>query len=156
MRGSTDYDFILSIALFAVVYVSIFTFLPYMTLSSSDQQDLLFHESDYLSSVLIKSPGYPKNWTDVNNVVKLGLSYYETTYYPNILDYDKVQNLTGVTCNSLRAKSDIDLNFSINVKADYNYNCTGSIPDYARRVDRPVQIYNGSSYEPAVFQLYVW
>ena len=155
-KGNTDFDFILSIALFSIAYVSIFTFLPYITLSSSDQSDFILHESDYLSTILVKSPGYPKNWTDINNVVKLGFSYYDNTYYPNILDYKKIESLTGVTCNSLRTKTEIDLNFSINIKADISYNCTGTIPDYARRIDRTAYTFNGTHYIPTVFQLYTW
>ena len=155
-RGSTDFDFILSIVLFSMAYFSLFTFLPNMTLSSSDQSDLLLQESGYLSTVLVKSPGYPENWANINNADKLGFGYYNITYYPNILDNDKVQSLTTVTCNSLRAKTDINLNFSINVQTTTGFNCTGTIPDYARRIDRAVYTFNGTHYSPAVFQLYVW
>ena len=159
-KGTVDYDFILSIGLFAVAYVSLFTLLPYINISSVDSADSLLQESNYLSTILVKYPGYPKNWTSINNIKSIGLSYYDnTTYYPNILDLTKIKQITTASCTSLKSTTGITINLLINIKLNNgsNYNCTGTKPNYSREIQRPVMVYdNNGNYESGILELYTW
>ena len=159
-KGSIDYDFILSIGLFAVAYISLFTLLPYININSVASQDHLIQESDYFSTILTKYPGYPKNWTSISNVKSIGLSYYDNvSYYPNILDLTKIKQITTASCTSLKTKTEITTNFLINVKLNNgsSYNCTGTKPNYSREIQRPIMVYdNNGNYEPGILELYTW
>jgi|GEM_PF-2365341 len=159
-KGSVDYDFILSIALFTIAYISLFTLLPYINISSVNSEDNLIQESNYLSTILVKYPGYPKNWTNTNNMISIGLSYYDNiSSYPNILDLNKINQITTTSCNSLKPKTDVTTNFIINIKLNNgsNYNCTGTKPSNARETQRPIMIYDyNNNYKPGVLELYTW
>ena len=158
-KGSVDYDFILSIGLFAIAYVSLFTLLPYINSTSITTQDNLIQEANYLSSILIKTPGYPKNWTSTSDVYSLGFCYYDnTSYYPNIIDLNKVKALTSVSCSSLQEKTEVKTSFAINLKLNNgtSYNCTGSVPDKARLIERKVMVNANKIYMPGKIELYMW
>ena len=159
-KGTVDYDFILSIGLFAVAYVSLFTLLPYINMSSIDSADSLLQESNYLSTILAKYPGYPKNWTSISNVKSIGLSYYDnTTYYPNILDLTKIKQIATAGCTSLKPKTGTTINLLISIKLNNgsSYNCTSTKPNYSREIQRPVMVYdNNGNYEPGILELYTW
>ena len=160
MKGTVDYDFILSIGLFAVAYISLFTLLPYINISSIDSQDNLMQESNYFSTILAKYPGYPKNWTSISEIKSMGLSYYDdVSFYPNILDLNKIKQIATANCNLLKPKTEITANFLINIKLNNgsNYNCTGTKPSYAREIQRPIMVYDyNGNYEPGTIELYTW
>ncbi len=160
MKGTVDYDFILSIGLFAVAYISLFTLLPYINISSTDTQDTFLQETDYLSTVLVKYPGYPKNWTATVDMKSIGLAYYDnTTTYPNVLELTKIKAITSTSCESLKPKTGTTMNFIINIKLNNgsNYNCTGTKPNYSREIQRPITAYDGNgNYYPGTLQLYCW
>lgn len=159
-KGTIDYDFILSIVLFVIAYTSLFTLLPYINTSATDTEDYLIQESNYLSTVLAKYPGYPKEWTDTSQVQSLGLSYYDnTSYYPNIIDLKKAQAITKVNCSSLKPKTAATIDFYISIKLNNGtyYNCTGTKKNYSREIQRPIMLYNDDgNYYPGVLELFTW
>ena len=76
---------------------------------------------------------------------------------PNILDYTKLKAINGTSCDSLKSKTIMNVNFKINVKTSKaNFSCTAAAPASARLIERVVSVYNGYNYESGVLQLYMW
>jgi hypothetical protein len=157
MKGDIDYDFIFAFVLFLSMYLSVFNIIPFLTISSNEEPDSLSMEASYLSEQLVKSPGEPFSWNTVSSNENLGLAYYFYTYKPNVLDYSKLLAINGTSCDSLKAKTIMNVNFMINVKTQKaTLNCTGTPSSTARLVERIVTVYDGYGYWPGTLQLYVW
>jgi hypothetical protein len=151
-------DFVMAIILFVSVYAVLYTILPSATISFKDTPDPLATASYYFSDSLVTAPGIPANWSTVAQMTRLGLAYgTNATSYPNIIDAKKIGAIDGVSCASLRAKTDITLNFSIQVEADNkNYSCVSAIPGIARLIERIGYVKNNTKYHPAKIKIWTW
>jgi hypothetical protein len=159
MRGALDYDFSIAIVLFITVYASLYTVLPsFIGGLAEPRQDPYLAEARYFSDRLVLTPGEPQDWSDISLVEKLGLAYYDATYYPNILDYDKVTQLPLQDCGALKEKLGADLDFKISVVTQANtWSCNSTEePMSPKLVQRMAYLYDGLTYTPARLDFWVY
>ncbi len=157
MKAAVDYDFILSIVLFSIIYVYLFTFFPFLTTGAKDVSDELLTEANYLSEVIVKSPGYPKNWTNISEVELFGLAYYNQTYYPNLISIEKTKALNQTNCSELWSKQFTTVAYAVRVKTSSDeYSCIGDIPSSARKIERYACLKDNYSCIPCIMEVYSW
>jgi len=158
MKGYMDVDFVLAVILFVTVYSLLYTMLPSMTISFRETPDPIATTSAYFSDELMFTPGIPANWTTLGQATRLGLTYgTRTISYPNILDINKIASIDGQDCATLRAKTDVTLNFVIIVESSvHNYSCSRTLPATARLIERVGYVKNSTNYYPAKMKLWTW
>jgi len=157
LKGIAGYDFVISLALFAIIYLYLFNFMPFLTTGSRSSTDILLEETRQLSDEIVKSAGYPENWTSINNMEKLGLCYYNKLTYENILDEKKIEEIAGVNCSDLETKTITNMKFAIEIKTQTGpYCCPASIPPKARVMQRTAYVFDGYASTPALVKVYTW
>ncbi len=157
LKGISGYDFVISLALFAIVYLYLFNFLPFLTTGARHSNDVLLEETMQLSNAIVKSAGYPENWTTVSSMELLGLCYYDKVTYERILDKKKLEAVTGANCSDLKPKTTTNLNFAFEITTRYGtYSCTATIPQTARIMQRTAYVFDGYASTPAVVKVYTW
>jgi hypothetical protein len=158
MKGDINVDFVMAVILFVSVYAMLYVLLPSATISFKKTPDPLATASYYFSDVLVTTPGIPAEWTSVSGVSRLGFAYgNNVTSYANILDARKVGAIDGQACSSLKTKTDLLLDFAIQVESSSKtYSCTATIPGIARLIERPGYLKNGTAYAPIKIKIWTW
>lgn len=156
MKGDIDFDFILSIVLFLIIYIIIFQTISFLTLGARETPDIYSMEIVQLSEQFMKSAGSPEIW-DLANVTKLGFAYYNESCKQNILDYNKIILINNTDCSNLTEKTATTVKFNIKFETNnYVLNCSNAPKSTARIVERSGMVYDGNTYEPIKMRLYVW
>ena len=161
-KGVLNIDFIVAFILFIVVYFSIFQSMLFFSIGSREAPDELLMESRYFSDILVKSGGYPKNWTEISpiSLEYLGFAYYNRTTYPNILDKKKVEELTSQNCLDLLEYTDLTINFIVIIETEkgISYGCIAAVgsPSDVRTIERVVYLFDGQNYTSSKLILQTW
>jgi len=136
----------------------LYVLLPAATISFKKTPDPLATTSYYFSDVLVTTPGIPAEWTSVSGVSRLGFAYgNNVTSYANILDARKVGAIDGQACSNLKTKTDLLLDFAIQVESSSKtYSCTATIPGIARLIERAGYLKNGTVYSPIKIKIWTW
>jgi len=158
MKGDINVDFVMAVILFVSVYAMLYVLLPSATISFKKTPDPLATASYYFSDVLVTTPGIPAEWTSVSGVSRLGFAYgNNVTSYANILDARKVGAIDGQACSNLKTKTDLLLDFAIQVESSSKtYSCTATIPGIARLIERAGYLKNGTVYSPIKIKIWTW
>jgi len=158
MKGNLDVDFVMAIILFVSVYGLLYTLLPSATISFRNMADPLNPASQYFADVLVATPGIPPTWNSLANVNKLGLAYgNNVSSYANIIDATKVAAINNQLCSSLESKTDITLDFAIQIETSRaSLGCNATIPKTARLIERIGYLKNGTNYDPAKIKIWTW
>ncbi|MBS3060647.1 MAG: hypothetical protein J4432_04020 [DPANN group archaeon] len=162
-RGNYNFDFIIALAFFLGFYATIFTILPYYEVQPTIIEDPLKEESAYLEHVLIRTPGYPSNWTTLSEVQRIGLAVENETIEYGILDSNKVLAINAQDCSALQHLSGITTNFKIRIETgSTSYECNTSISGAARYLEKPVSIREDNAtamtvaYETGKIRIWIW
>ncbi len=158
MKGDINVDFIMAIMLFISVYAMLYILLPSSTIDFKKTSDPLATASYYFSDVLATTPGIPAYWNTTADVSRLGLAYgTNSTSYPNIIDARKIGAIDGQSCSILKSKTDLLLDFAIQVESSSKtYSCTATIPVTARLIERVGYLKNGTAYTPVKIKTWTW
>ena len=158
MKGNMDVDFVMAVILFVSVYGLLYTLLPSATISFRNMGDPLGPASQYFADVLVTTPGIPPVWNSTANVNKLGFAYGNNiSSYSNIIDAAKFTAINGVSCSTLKPKTDITLDFAIQIETSrINMSCTATIPKTARLIERLGYLKNGTNYDAAKIKIWTW
>lgn len=115
-RGTLNYDFIVATILFLIVYVTMIQTSIYSFANIGQGADIFTEESDVLTGLLVKTPGYPVDWESINEVDQLGLTLYRRGNNPNILDFKKLEKINETDCAALKkltpVKARVDIEFT--------------------------------------------
>lgn len=158
-RGAIEYDFVIATVLFLTVYAMLFASMPHISVNFRSLEDPAHTAAVYLSEKAVASPGYPKAWTSIASASELGFAYYNGQLFANVLDANKVGQLPAYSCASLASKTPLSnkLSFKIRVEnASVGFECTASVPQNARVVERPAYLKNNSLFLPYKVKVWTW
>ena len=157
-RGDVNFDFSIALVLFMIVYAGLFSSLPSATTSFQKNRDALATSTVFLTESLVAAPGIPKNWTTFDENQKLGLAFYNSTFFPNVIDVDKALQLSLRNCSEWYNKTTVTLEFKIAVinNTASVFECNNTVPRTARITDRMAFLKNASAYTPVTLRVYTW
>lgn len=133
MKGFTETDMVVSLALFLIflMVISVSLTSHFSSFKSGNDEEILESQARDTINMMVKSPGFPKNWeNDVNSIESFGLSYHSYFTRANLLDFRKINASNSVAYDDLVSIldlkdvkiiiEDIDLNVSYVIGSDSN------------------------------------
>ncbi|MEM3412252.1 MAG: hypothetical protein QW735_00940 [archaeon] len=149
MKGTLDFDFMMSLLLFLTIYFSVYLFLPDLmqdVLSTKDyRQSIVSNIAEYI----ISQPGFPENWTNISDAELFGLA---VSGERNIISLEKAKALHNQPCDLIKTP----LEFKVKVKVvagNTEFSCEGY--QNFTRIRRNVFIFDGENYTQGVVEVYV-
>ncbi len=157
-KGTVSYDFIVAIVMFITIYATLMLTVTYPLTDTRVRRDQFEGETFLLTDLVTKNPGYPANWTQMDQVELFGLALHKEGNNPHILDMGKLVELNNTDCITIKEKVPLDsyLYISMDVQGRvYECNVEGQVAP-ERHEKTSFYVWNGTEYLMGQGRIHVW
>ncbi len=158
-KGIMTYDFIIAVMIFITGYIIAMRASAYPLDTLRTQRDPDQIENILISQTITQNPGKPRNWSSINQVQELGLTYYEEGNNPHILDLQKLEEINQTRCSELEEKIPVETSLKIKVseiESDKTYKCQANETAGARTKRTRSYIWTGEEYRESEIEIQTW